>query len=161
MEPSFRRLAWTQDPYAIDARATDTPTRARLRSTESRTVTEKMKAWMQSATALKRLLLQYPLERFQVLHHPGRVVGEGAFAGLDANAYTTKGGRATESLPSCSAEIGRSCVANATDSTTTTTLPLDSSAIGAMAPYKSSLILPYAAAEVPNSVPHLAGPGHI
>ena len=50
-------LAWIQDLYAIDARATDTRDRARLRSTESRAVTEKMKAWMQSATALKTTTL--------------------------------------------------------------------------------------------------------
>jgi transposase len=46
-------LAWIQDLYAIDARATDSRDRARLRSTESRAVTEKMKSWMQNATALK------------------------------------------------------------------------------------------------------------
>jgi transposase len=50
-------LAWIQDLYAIDARATDSRDRARLRSTESRAVTEKMKAWMQSATALKTTTL--------------------------------------------------------------------------------------------------------
>jgi transposase len=50
-------LAWIQDLYTIDARATDTRDRARLRSTESRGVTEKMKAWMQSATALKTTTL--------------------------------------------------------------------------------------------------------
>jgi transposase len=46
-------LAWIQDLYAIDARATDSRDRALLRSTESRVVTEKMKAWMQGTTALK------------------------------------------------------------------------------------------------------------
>lgn len=46
-------LAWIQDLYAIDARAADSHDRARLRSTESRAVIEKMKAWMQSTTALK------------------------------------------------------------------------------------------------------------
>jgi len=50
-------LAWIQDLYAIDARATDARDRARLRSTESRAVTEKMKAWMQSTTALKTTTL--------------------------------------------------------------------------------------------------------
>jgi transposase len=46
-------VAWIQDLYAIDARAADLAERKRLRSTESRAVTEKMKAWMQDATALK------------------------------------------------------------------------------------------------------------
>jgi transposase len=46
-------LAWIQDLYAIDARATDLRERGRLRATESRAVTEKMKTWMQDATALK------------------------------------------------------------------------------------------------------------
>ncbi len=50
-------LAWIQDLFAIDARATDTQDRARLRTTESRTVTEKMKTWMQSTTALKTTTL--------------------------------------------------------------------------------------------------------
>jgi transposase len=46
-------LAWIQDLYEIDARAADVVARKRLRSTESRAVTEKMKAWMQNTTALK------------------------------------------------------------------------------------------------------------
>jgi hypothetical protein len=50
-------FAWIQDLYAIDARATDTRDRAQLRSTESRAVTDKMKTWMQSATALKTTTL--------------------------------------------------------------------------------------------------------
>jgi transposase len=50
-------LAWIQDLYAIDARASDTQDRARLRTTESRAVTEKMKTWMQSTTALKTTTL--------------------------------------------------------------------------------------------------------
>jgi len=50
-------LAWIQDLYAIDASARDGRERARLRSTESRAVTDKMKAWMQGATALKTTTL--------------------------------------------------------------------------------------------------------
>ena len=50
-------LAWIQDLYTIDAGATDARDRARLRSTESRAVTEKMKSWMQSTTALKTTTL--------------------------------------------------------------------------------------------------------
>ena len=46
-------LAWIQDLYEIDARAADIAERKRLRSTESRAVTEKMKAWMQDTPALK------------------------------------------------------------------------------------------------------------
>ncbi|HYZ89716.1 MAG TPA: IS66 family transposase [Myxococcales bacterium] len=46
-------LAWIQDLYEIDARATDVAERKRLRATESRAVTEKMKVWMQGTTALK------------------------------------------------------------------------------------------------------------
>ena len=46
-------LAWIQDLYEIDARAADIGERKRLRSTESRAVTEKMKAWMQDTPALK------------------------------------------------------------------------------------------------------------
>jgi transposase len=46
-------LAWIQDLYAVDARSADMTERKRLRSTESRAVTEKMKRWMQGATALK------------------------------------------------------------------------------------------------------------
>jgi transposase len=46
-------LAWIQDLYAIDARAADMAERGRLRSTESRAVTEKMKLWMRDTPALK------------------------------------------------------------------------------------------------------------
>jgi transposase len=46
-------LAWIQDLYRIDAGAKDMAERGRLRATESRAVTEKMKTWMQHATALK------------------------------------------------------------------------------------------------------------
>jgi transposase len=46
-------LAWIQDLYRIDARAKDTAERRRLRATESRSVTEKMKTWMRDVTALK------------------------------------------------------------------------------------------------------------
>ncbi len=46
-------LAWIQDLYRIDAGAKDIAERGRLRATESRAVTEKMKTWMQNTTALK------------------------------------------------------------------------------------------------------------
>jgi pectate lyase len=61
----------------------------------------------------------------------------------------------------CTAVLGRACIANATDSTTTTTFPLDAQALSAMAPYKGSMLLAYPAVEVPYSVPSFAGPGHI
>ncbi len=60
----------------------------------------------------------------------------------------------------CTSAIGRGCVANATNSSTATTFPLDSAALTSMAPFRASMVAPYPAAEVPNSVPHLAGPGH-
>jgi len=46
-------LAWIQDLYQIDGGAKDIAERGRLRATESRAVTEKMKTWMQHTTALK------------------------------------------------------------------------------------------------------------
>jgi transposase len=46
-------LAWIQDLYRIDASAKDLTERGRLRATESRAVTEKMKTWLQHVTALK------------------------------------------------------------------------------------------------------------
>jgi transposase len=46
-------LGWIQDLYRIDAGAKDMAERGKLRATESRAVTEKMKAWMQATTALK------------------------------------------------------------------------------------------------------------
>ena len=46
-------LAWIHDIYRIDAGAKDIAERGRLRATESRAVTEKMKTWMQHTTALK------------------------------------------------------------------------------------------------------------
>jgi pectin lyase len=61
----------------------------------------------------------------------------------------------------CNAALGRGCIANATNSTTTTTFPLDAQALSSMAPFKSSMRLAYPATEVPYSVPNFAGPGHI
>jgi transposase len=46
-------LAWIQDLYAIDSRAASVAERKKLRSTESRVVTQKMKAWLQTTPALK------------------------------------------------------------------------------------------------------------
>lgn len=46
-------LAWIQDLYRIDARAKDLEERRRLRATESRAVTQKMKVWMTESRALK------------------------------------------------------------------------------------------------------------
>lgn len=46
-------LAWISDLYEIDAKATGMDERRRLRATESRAVTEKMKSWMHSARVLK------------------------------------------------------------------------------------------------------------
>jgi transposase len=46
-------LAWIQDLYRIDASVTDLAERGRLRATQSRAVTEKMKTWMSHVTALK------------------------------------------------------------------------------------------------------------
>jgi hypothetical protein len=61
----------------------------------------------------------------------------------------------------CNAALGRGCIANATNSTTTTTFPLDAQALSSMGSFKSSLLLAYPASEVPYSVPNFAGPGHI
>ena len=46
-------LAWIQDLYRIDANAKDMAERGRLQAMESRAATEKMRTWMQHATALK------------------------------------------------------------------------------------------------------------
>jgi hypothetical protein len=62
----------------------------------------------------------------------------------------------------CTLALGRSCVANvATGSTKTTSFPLDQAALTALGKSKGSLLQAYPAVEVPFSVPHLAGPGHI
>ena len=46
-------LAWIQDLYRIDERATSSEDRRRLRSTESRGVLDKMRTWMLETRALK------------------------------------------------------------------------------------------------------------
>lgn len=50
-------LAWIGDLYRIDHRAQDAEERRRLRSTESRAVTAKMKTWMEGTRALKTTTL--------------------------------------------------------------------------------------------------------
>ncbi|MGC4089501.1 MAG: hypothetical protein QM756_16745 [Polyangiaceae bacterium] len=59
----------------------------------------------------------------------------------------------------CQSALGRACVANSTNSSST--FPLDAAALTAMSANRASAIQAYPASEVPYSVPHLAGPGHI
>lgn len=87
------------------------------------------------------------------------------FQSVKTPFITTDGGYSYAPLPAsstsaaCTSAIGRSCIANA--SSATATFPLDSAALTAMTSYKGSLVAPYPATEVPNAVPHFAGPGHI
>ena len=75
-------------------------------------------------------------------------------------SYAPVASNVASTASACSSAIGRSCVANATNSTPAT-FPLDQAAISAMSGDKGSLVQAYPATEVPYSVPHLAGPGHI
>jgi pectate lyase len=75
--------------------------------------------------------------------------------------YAPVASNAASTSSACTAAIGRSCVANATSSNTVTTFPLAQAALTAMGSRKSALVQAYPANEVPYSVPHLAGPGHI
>ncbi|MGC4064978.1 MAG: hypothetical protein QM784_10110 [Polyangiaceae bacterium] len=74
-------------------------------------------------------------------------------------SYAPVASNVSSTASACSSALGRSCVANA--NSTTTTFPLNAQALTAMGTYKSAMVAPYPAAEVPYSVPHLAGPGHI
>jgi pectate lyase len=75
--------------------------------------------------------------------------------------YAPVASNLSSTTSACTTALGRGCVANATNSTTITTFPLDSQALTSMGPYRTSLLLAYPAIEVPYSVPHFAGPGHI
>jgi hypothetical protein len=63
--------AWIQDLYRIDAQATTTEQRARLRATESAAVLEKMKSWMHEqrvlATTSLGSAIRYTLESWERL----------------------------------------------------------------------------------------------
>jgi predicted nucleotide-binding protein with TIR-like domain len=74
-------------------------------------------------------------------------------------SYAPLASNLSSTTAACTAALGRSCVANATSSTTT--FPLDQTALASFGQYKSSMLQAYPADEVPFSVPHLAGPGHI
>ena len=69
-------LAWLHDLYAIDALAVDLDERARLRATESRAVTEKMKAWMHHTTALKTTSLGAAI-RYTLFLEPADALSRG------------------------------------------------------------------------------------
>ena len=75
------------------------------------------------------------------------------------HSYAPVASNLSSTSAACSAAIGRSCVANANSAAGT--FPLNSPALTAMTNQKTFLVSPYPAAEVPSSVPHFAGPGHI
>jgi pectate lyase len=81
------------------------------------------------------------------------VTGDGGFnyAPLSSNLSSTNA--------ACQLALGRACVANS--ASPQATYPLDASALTAMSAYRASAIQAYPASEVPFSVPHLAGTGHI
>lgn len=74
-------------------------------------------------------------------------------------SYAPVASNLSSTSAACSSAIGRSCVANANSASGT--FPLSSQALTAMTNYKAFMVAPYPATEVPSSVPHLAGPGHI
>lgn len=81
------------------------------------------------------------------------VTSEGGYS------YAPVASNVNSTASACSSALGRNCVANANSATTT--FPLNVQALTAMTSHKSSMVTPYPATEVPNCVPHLAGPGHI
>jgi pectate lyase len=82
-------------------------------------------------------------------------------SGNTGSAYAPVGSNVSSVSAACTSALGRACVANGTNSTTETTFPLVSVALTTLGNYKSSIVKAYPATEVPYSVPHLAGPGHI
>jgi len=83
------------------------------------------------------------------------------FMGDSGYNYAPVASNAGAAASACKAAIDRACVANATNSTTVQSFPLDQPALKAISGDKASLVQAYPATEVPYSVPHLAGPGHI
>ena len=81
------------------------------------------------------------------------VAGDGGFN------YAPVASNLSSTNSACTAALGRNCVANVNSASGS--FPLDAAALNAMTAYKSAAAQPYPASEVPNTVPHLAGPGHI
>jgi pectin lyase len=75
------------------------------------------------------------------------------------HSYAPVSSNVASTASACSAAIGRICVANASNAGAT--FPLDQAALSAMSSDKAALVPAYPATEVPYSVPHLAGPGHL
>ncbi|MGC4088179.1 MAG: hypothetical protein QM756_09815 [Polyangiaceae bacterium] len=82
-------------------------------------------------------------------------------SGSGGYAYAPVASNVSSTSSACTSAIGRACIANATNSTTITTFPLDATALTQAGTYSSYMVTPYPAGEVPVSVPHFAGPGHI
>ena len=76
-------------------------------------------------------------------------------------AYAPIASTLTQTAAACQAALGRPCTAN-TATPQNGTFPLDQSVLDAFTGLDSGAVVPaYPAEEVPNVVPHLAGPGHI
>jgi len=76
-----------------------------------------------------------------------------AYAPLDSTVAST--------AAACQAALGRACTANIA-APQNGSFPLNQAVLDKFGTYpQSAKISPYPAAEVPNAVPHLAGPGHI
>jgi pectin lyase len=78
----------------------------------------------------------------------------------DGAAYAPLSTTVSSTSSACQTALGRTCVANYANSGTST-FRLDASGLTAFSSLSSSMVKPYPASEVPNCVPHLAGPGHI
>lgn len=78
----------------------------------------------------------------------------------DGSAYAPLDSTLSSTSSACGASLGRACVANFANSGTAS-FRLNAPALTAFSTLAPRLSTPYPAAEVPNCVPHLAGPGHI
>jgi len=78
----------------------------------------------------------------------------------DGAAYAPLASTLASTNALCSTTLGRACVANEANGGTST-FRLDAAALTSFSTFTSSMITPYPAAQVPNCVPHLAGPGHL
>jgi pectin lyase len=76
-------------------------------------------------------------------------------------AYAPIPSTVASTAAACQAALGRACATNIA-TPENGSFPLDQSVLDALANVgAASVVAPYPAAEVPNAVPHLAGPGHI
>lgn len=95
---------------------------------------------------------------FRNVDHP--FVIDTTVAPAPGQAYAPIPSTLASTTSACQAALGRPCVTNIA-SPQNDTYPLDQSVLNTLTGLGDAIMVPYPTSQVPNAVPHLAGPGHI